>query len=318
MKDPIIYRDIHRITYKNTFQNGLFSEPIQIHRNQNNGVEYLTFPLLSEIAEIDHLFSTRIGGRSSGIWSTMNLGFSNGDDPNLVKENYQIMASCFGKDKSDLVLSQQTHTTNIRRVTCEDKGKGVTRELDYKDVDGLFTNEAGIILATSYADCVPLYFVDKEKKIIGLAHSGWKGTAGMIGLQMVRRLQEEFSCRPEELITAIGPSICQSCYEVSSDVAEVFLKLTKDCLQPFILELYQRGYASEYSELTAVAPGLEAGKYQLDLWAINYAILRLAGVLAEHIAIPDICTCHNPEYLFSHRASKGKRGNLNAMLMIKN
>lgn len=65
-----------------------------------------------------------------------------------------------GMDMERMTLSFQTHTTNVRLVTEEDAGKGIVKERDYTDVDGLITNIPGITLVTFYADCVPLYFVD--------------------------------------------------------------------------------------------------------------------------------------------------------------
>lgn len=281
-----------------TKENVLIQHSIPI---DDNGVvtemEFLTFGNLEQTGVVKHLFSTRLGGASEGIFSQMNLSFTRGDREEHVRENYRRIARALDCRLEDFVCSDQTHTTNIRLVTQKDKGKGVTLPRDYTDVDGLVTNVPGIALATFYADCVPLYFVDKEHKAIGLAHSGWKGTIGGMGAHMTERMQREFGTRPEALQVAIGPSICRDCYEVSEDVAEVF---------------QERFHGTE-----VVTAGKRQGKYQLDLWLANRLILQDAGIPGENIAVTDICTCHNPEYLFSHRASQGKRGNLGAFLMLK-
>ena len=162
---------------------------------------------------------------------------------------------------------------------------------------GLATNIPGMALVTFYADCVPLYFVDPVKKAIGLAHSGWRGTVAGMGACMVQFMREHFHSDPKDLIAAIGPSICVDCYEVSEEVAEQF----------------REGFPEE-----VLQPGKADGKYQLDLWKANESILLKAGILPEHLTVTDVCTCHNPEYLFSHRASHGQRGNLAAFLMLKN
>lgn len=261
---------------------------------ENAEWETLSFPMMNEIPFISHLFTTRTGGVSVGDLWCMNLSFTRGDDPANVSENYERIGKVLGCAPERMVASHQTHTTNIRRVTEADCGKGITSDRDYEDVDGLVTNVPDISLVTYFADCVPLYFVDPEHRAIGLAHSGWKGTAGKMGACMVKRMQEEFGSKPEQLIAAIGPSICVDCYEVSEDVALQF---------------------SEYQN--TVFPGKEPGKYQLNLWEANRQILLRAGILPEHISVTDICTCCNPGYLFSHRASKGKRGNLAAFLRIK-
>lgn len=254
-------------------------------------LEYLTFPSLEKTGIVKHLFTTRMGGVSQGEFSSMNLSFTRGDDADSVTENYRRIGEVLGCARSDMVASHQTHTTNIRRVTEEDRGKGITCPRDYENVDGLITCEPGIVLVTYYADCVPLFFVDPVHKAVGLAHSGWKGTAAGMGACMVRAMGEAFGTRPEELYAAVGPSICADCYEVSEDVAEQF-----------------RGFDD------AVGPGRRPGKYQLDLWKANRQILLRAGLETDKIAVTDICTCCNSQYLFSHRASHGRRGNLAAFL----
>ncbi len=284
-----MYLDIKRKSSQNILQ-----------QRKGGGVEYLEFPSLKETGLVNHLFSTRIGGVSQGIYSSMNLSYIRGDEKEAVDENYRRIAAVFGKGPGDFVCSDQTHTTNIRLVTAEDKGKGVTREKDYQDVDGLITNVSGIILATFYADCVPLYFVDTENKAIGLSHSGWRGTVGRMGACTLKAMENAFGSRPEMIKAAIGPSICQDCYEVSEDVAKQFEKAFPKQAD-FILQ-----------------KGNEEGKYQLDLWLANKIVLLEAGILPQNIEVTDICTCCNSEYLFSHRASMGKRGNLGAFLELRN
>lgn len=283
-------------------------------------LEYLTFPSLEQTGIVNHLFTTRTGGVSEGIYASLNISFERGDDPACVLQNYERVGKVLGCDAEHMVASKQTHMTNIRRVTANDLGKGVTRARDYEDIDGLVTDEKGIALVTAYADCVPLYFVDPEHDAIGLAHSGWRGTVQQMGACMVRKMQQEFGSCPEKLIAAIGPSICQECYEVSEEVADAFEELLKEePVEKILKEIQESGcYAhDDGAERRVLLPGKEPGKYQLDLWLANAIILRKAGIPLEQIAITDICTCHNPEYLFSHRASHGKRGNLGAFLMLK-
>ena len=114
----------------------------------------LHYPLLDACGMVKHCFTTRGGGASKGMFESLNLSFTRGDDEADVQENYARVASFFGTDKTQFVCSDQTHTTNVRRVGKEDAGYGVTRPRPYKDVDGLVTDEPGIILSTFYADCV--------------------------------------------------------------------------------------------------------------------------------------------------------------------
>ncbi len=273
-------------------------------------LEYLTFPTLDQIPCVRHLFSTRKGGVSEGIYSSMNLSYTRGDEKRAVDENFARIAAVLGVKQEQFVCSDQTHTTNVRVVTRDDMGKGVCREKDYTDVDGLITNEKGIVLATFYADCVPLYFVDPVKEVIGLSHSGWRGTAGGMGRVTVMRMQQEFGCAPEDIYAAIGPSICRDCYEVSSDVAQAFKEAFAE--NDFLRDNHAFDRIISYRDIAQK----EEGKCQLDLHEANRWILQSAGVLPEHIAVTDVCTAHNPEYLFSHRKTDGKRGNLGAFLCL--
>lgn len=265
--------------------------------NRAGGVEYLTFPLLERTGIVRHLFSTRVGGVSEGIYSTMNLSYTRGDRKEAVDENFRRIAGVLGCGPEDIVCSDQTHTVNLRVASREDGGKGILRPRDYAEIDGLLTDEPGIVLATFYADCVPLYFVDTRKRAVALAHSGWRGTAARMGRCVVERMREEYGSDPADIVAAIGPSICQECYEVSADVADVFAA-----------EFRRAGQADE---ILLAAGG---GKYLLDLWRANEIVLTEAGIPSEQIQVTDLCTCHNGGYLFSHRASHGQRGNLGAFL----
>lgn len=269
--------------------------------NRHGELEYLSFEKIEETGIVKHGFTTRLGGVSEGYLGTMNLSFTRGDDPEAVIENYRRIANALGVDMNKMVASHQTHTTNVRLVTEEDAGKGIIKPKDYEDIDGLITNIPGLTLSTFYADCVPLYFVDPVHKAIGLSHSGWRGTVEKMGKATLEAMYEAFGTKPEDVIAAIGPSICQDCYEVSEDVIDAFREVL-----PGKDDIYGKGRLSE-----------EGQKYQLDLWKANEYILLEAGVLPQNIQKPGICTCCNPEYLFSHRASHGKRGNLAAFLCLK-
>ena len=256
--------------------------------------EYLCAPLLEETGAVRHLFTTRMGGVSKGDYATMNLSFTRGDDPADVAENYRRAARFLDALPEDVVCTDQTHTANIRRVTKADRGKGVTVKKDYRDVDGLVTDSPGIVLAVFSADCVPILFADPKKRVIGAVHSGWRGTAARIGAGMVDIMCSDYGCRAEDIRAAIGPSICGDCYEVSVDVAEQFAT----------------GFGN------AVRRGAAEGKYLLDLWRANEAILISAGLKREHIFVTDICTRCNADKLFSHRACGGKRGNMGALIRL--
>lgn len=257
-----------------------------------------TYPLLDRTKIVKHGFTTRLGGVSEGIFSSLNLSFTRGDERKAVEENYRRLSEALGVDYGSFVFSDQTHTTNVIRVGKEDAGNGILRERKYSNIDGMITNEEGVTLVTFYADCVPLYFVDPVHRAIGLSHSGWRGTVGRMGKVTLEKMQQEFGTNPSEVICAIGPSICQDCYEVSEDVAEEF----------------KQEFLGREAEIL-ISKG--NGKYQLDLWKVNEIVLTEAGVLPEHLQVTNLCTCCNPKLLFSHRASQGKRGNLAAVMALR-
>ena len=272
---------------------------LHLIEKNNKGVTWLSFPSLEESGLVSHAFSTRMGGVSKGPFATMNFSFTRGDDPADVKENFRRMADALHVSMEKMVVTWQTHTTNVRTVKEEDFGKGVICDRDYRDVDGLITNIPGVTLVTFFADCVPLYFLDTKNKAIGLSHSGWRGTVNRMGKVTLEAMAQEFSTKPEDVIACVGPSICQDCYEVGPEVIEQF-KINFD--------------AKHHKTLFYEKPN---GKFQLDLWEANRIVLKEAGVPEAQISVTDICTYCNPDLLFSHRRSAEKRGNLCAFLSLK-
>lgn len=240
--------------------------------------------------EVKAAFTTRMGGVSREHLASLNLSSSRGDDIENVRENYRRFAEALDTSPENMVSSDQVHETTIRRVYGEDKGKGIVRESDITQTDGLTTNERGVCLLTFYADCVPVFFYDPVNRAIGLAHSGWRGTVADIAGKMVRRMEDEYGSNAYDLVCAIGPSICRACYEIGEDVA---------------VQIKER-----YGEDTEHLRDKLDGKYMLDLHGAVRENLLNAGVSPDKIGMPDLCTCCNPALLFSHRASKGQRGNL--------
>ena len=271
--------------YKN--QDHIFDE------KEVNGVPFLSYPMLEETGIVNHGFSTRLGGVSKGCWATMNISTTRGDDSEDVRENQRRIAGAIGVQPEDMTFTNQTHTTNVAGVKAGDKGKR------FQETDGMITDVPGICLVTFYADCVPLYFVDPVKKAIGLSHSGWRGTVGKIGKVTIELMQKTYGSDPEDIIAAIGPSICRDCYEVSGDVIQQFRENFDEAYWP---ELFYKK---------------ENGKYQLDLWRANERIFTEAGIREDHIAVTNVCTHCNPDILFSHRTTGDKRGNVSAFLALK-
>lgn len=264
--------------------------------NTDGTLKYITFPKLTATGVVRHIFSTRLGGVSSGHCATMNLSFNRGECRENVLENYRILCGAVGIDTENLVLSHQTHTNNVLCVTEEHRGTGITKP-SFCDVDGLITDKKGVALVTQYADCTPLLFCDPIKKVIATSHAGWRGTVKLIGKVTVEKMCSEFGCKPEDIIAGIGPCIGKCCYEVDDPVYNEFVKI------PFL----------SLDDIFTKKPN---GKYMLNLVEANRQILINSGINPENIDLSDICTCCNAKEMHSHRATGGKRGNLAAIIEL--
>lgn len=280
-------------------QQPVFTDTVQMQMAANK-VPYLTFSPFAGIPFLGHGFSTRLGGVSTGMYASMNLTFHMTDDATCVTENFRRMGEALGIACERMVYSKQTHTTNVLCVDERHCGMGVVRERSFDNIDGLITNQPNVCLVTSYADCVPLFFVDTAKKVIAAAHAGWRGTVGNIAKQTLTVMKETYGCHPEDIIAVTGPCICPNCYEVDTDVARQF----------------QDTYTQEACQ-NIVTPKQEEGKYLLNLPMANYYHMVREGLSPKNIHISDICTSCNSDLLFSHRATKGKRGILCGFLYIK-
>lgn len=272
--------------------------------NKKDNVDYLTFDRLSEIPFIRHGFSTKNGGVSKGIFATMNLSFSRGDDKEAVLTNYNRLFSAIGLTLDNMIMSDQIHETDIMKIDekkleeINEKSNGLEDRV-CKNMDGLITNLPNVPLVTFYADCVPLYFVDIVNKAIGLSHSGWRGTVKGMGIKTVEAMTREYGSNPQDIIAVVGPSICRDCYEVSKEVVDEFHK----------------EYDGKF-DVSSIYYAKENGKMQLDLWEANRQILLLAGLKPENIVVSEVCTSCHSDLLFSHRKTNGKRGNLVAVMEI--
>ena len=262
---------------------------------------YLSFPVIERSGFAGTAFTTRIGGAGTGPYRGVNLRFNSRDSRENVLANFETAASFLGKTAQDVVLSMQTHTNNVRVVTEEDRGRGVTRERNYTDVDALVTDVPGIVLCTLPADCTPLIFADPVRRAVGASHAGWRGSALGIAERTVRVMEEAFGSRPEDIQVAIGPVISVRHYEVGPEVAEeFFLKFGEEACR----------------ENAVILPG-EGDRSFLDLARANRLILERAGVLPQNIVSCGLCTYENPDLFYSHRYVRGgERGTMGSLVTI--
>ena len=189
--------------------------------------------------------------------------------------NYEELGRELGITPDDMVRPSQTHTTVVRAVTHANGGNGVVRLPDEGDCDGLITNEKGLLLCTREADCVPVFMLDPVNRAIGMIHSGWKGTAGLISIKAIHLMELNYGTKKEDLLIAFGPSICKNCYQVGDDLIPPFLE----------------NFSEE--EVAALFMPDGSGKYKLDVaGAVKTSLLRF-GIPEENIFSCPICTYHD-------------------------
>lgn len=269
----------------------------QIHNP--DGTAFLTAPSFEALPFVRHAFSTRLGGISENEFSSMNLNFGRGDSAEHVRENFCIFCKAAGFEPDSLVASAQDHHTVVRHVTKQDAGIGIWKPRDLQSVDALITNDSAVTLVIYMADCVPILFADPVHRAVGAAHAGWRGTVAKIAQKTLEEMHHAFGTMPQDVSVAIGPSIGPDCYEVDESVAEQFRALKELNLNKVLF------------------PRSEQGKYLLNLWEVNRQILEYTGVPANQITVSNICTQCNADWLFSHRATQGKRGGMAALIAVK-
>lgn len=261
-------------------------------------IKVLKFESFDKLEAFEHCFTARSGGCSEGDFKSLNMGMSTEDEPEHVLENYRrVSKAVFGAELSQCVISKQVHKTDIAVVTKADLGNGLTESQKYTEIDGLLTDEPEALLATVYADCTPLFFADPERKVVGVAHAGWRGTVGKIGLKMVEKMVAQYGSERKDILVGIGPTIGPCCYRVKEDVAMQFKRAFPDSSR--ILE-----YVGE-------------GEYKLNLWEANKASVMESGVPELNVELDSHCTSCNEELFYSYRRDQGKTGRMAAMIKLK-
>lgn len=258
----------------------------------SNGLMYYKIDSFEETGLVKHCFTTRMGGVSKNEYSQLNLRFNCSDDKNNVMRNFEIICNEIGVDYRKLVLSKQVHEDIIYDVTAVDTGNGITKPNKLESADGLICAAANIPIVTFFADCVPLFFLDKKERVIALSHSGWKGTVKNIAAKTVNKMINSYNSKSENILCAIGPSICVDCFEVGDEVADIFKSM-------------KNGVVARYND-----------RYHVDLQRTVYNQLLESGIPVKNITNAGICTFENSDLLFSHRKTNGKRGNMAAIMQL--
>ena len=257
-----------------------------IHIKEEN-IEYIQFKKLLEYKEVKHAITLK---------PYDFCGISNYEEnKDMVNENYKNLCMSIGLNEDKIIRAKQTHTNNVKTVSQNDIG---IFPKSLNDVDGLITNEKGLVLSLIFADCIPLIFYDPVKNVISNIHSGWKGTVQRIGEKGAKEMIQSYASNPKDIICCIGPSIGKCHFEVEEEVFNIFKQEFQDI--DFMKYIVQNNR-----------------KYYIDTVGINRAILEKLGLLPENIIESEICTVCNSSYTHSFRADKEKSGRMTAVIGLK-
>ncbi|MCQ2609350.1 MAG: peptidoglycan editing factor PgeF [Lachnospiraceae bacterium] len=225
------------------------------------------------------------------------------DPSHFCMKYYEEMASMMGIKVDDMVRIPQKHTTNIKIVKKGDGGLGISRQEDEGYIDGMITDEKGIMLCTVEADCIPVYMLDPKNKAIGMIHSGWRGTAGLISIKALDMMKKEYNTDIKDILIYLGPSICKDCYEVRDDVIDEFSKIFDD---KEIKDIYSIKEDSDISDR----------KYNIDVKLALKKTLWRHGIKKENIEESIYCTYHNVDLFDSYRRTKDVGHILTCIMLV--
>ena len=245
------------------------------------GLPVLHWPALDAV-DLQAVATTRDGGVSTGPYASLNLGLHVGDDPEAVRTNRERAAGAVGLRLDDLVFCNQAHGREVVTVRATDRGRGARSLADAVDqADALVTAEPGVGLVVMVADCVPIVLMDPERRVLGVVHSGWRGTVAKVAAAAVATMTA-MGARPEAILAAIGPAIAPERYEVG----------------PEVVRAAHDAFGADAAQVIAELPN---GKHCFDLWRANRLVLTDAGIPAANLLSGEQPTGAGTPY-FSDRA----------------
>ncbi|MEN6374296.1 MAG: peptidoglycan editing factor PgeF [Smithella sp.] len=262
---------------------------------KKNSIPYLQSAILDQCDFLDHAFCTRHGGASQEDYKSLNMSFREGDEEFRVLQNWSKLAKSFDIPLEQFLVLNQVHGDGILVVGAERSHISSQSELSY---DAIVTSRPGLAICIKTADCVPVFIVDKAKKVIAAVHAGWKGTALAISAKVIRLMRERYGSLPQDILAAIGPSIGLCCYEVDNTTAEAFR-------------------AQKNQESFLFPKAAKSNKWVVDLPEANRRQILDCGIPAANIESSGYCTMCNQNIFFSHRGSGGITGRQINFMMIR-
>ncbi len=263
-------------------------------RLTKNGIGYVQSPLLAQCDFLAHAFCTRLGGTSRDDYQSLNMSFREGDEEFHVLANWDKLSAAFEIPLENFLVLNQVHADGIFVIPPHGDFYNSCDPLNY---DAMVTRRENLAICIKTADCVPVFIVDKMKKIIAAVHAGWRGTASGITAKVVRMMVRQFGSLPSDLLAAIGPSIGPCCYEVDGQTARAFEHVPH--------------------ARTFFAPAKRRDRLMLNLPEANRLQILDLGVPQDNIETSGWCTTCHPDVFFSHRGSGGITGRQINFLMIQ-
>ena len=262
--------------------------------NKKHSIQYYESSFLSGCDFLTHAFCTRLGGLSEDDYKSLNISFKEGDLESRVLQNWNRLAMAFAIPLENFLTLNQVHGDDIFIIKPYGDYLPSDGALNY---DAIVTPRENLAICIKTADCVPVFIVDRAKKIIAAVHAGWKGTALEISAKVVRLFLDKYGSYPHDILAAVGPSIGLCCFEVDEDAADSF-----------------RNQKDHEAFLFA---GNRPNKWIVDLPEANRRQMINCGISAANIDLSHLCTSCRQDLFYSHRGSGGITGRQLNFIMVK-
>jgi YfiH family protein len=264
------------------------------HLMKIHSIQYYESSFLSGCDFLTHAFCTRLGGDSEEDYASLNISFKEGDLDSRVLQNWNRLAMAFAIPLEQFITLNQVHGDDLFVIKPYGDYLPTDKALNY---DAIVTTRRDLAICIKTADCVPVFIVDRAKKIIAAVHAGWKSTALEISAKVISLLYNKYGSSPRDILAAIGPAIGQCCFEVDDEAAYSFV--------------YKKGHES------FLFPGERPNKWIVDLPEANRQQMINCGIPEDNIDVSNLCTSCHQDLFFSHRGSGGITGRQLNFMMIK-
>jgi YfiH family protein len=261
---------------------------------EKGDIRYLEATVLGDCDCIVHAFCTRWGGVSQERLANFNFNTHVGDSKESITRNWTLLSSAFDIPVENFFTLDQVHGNEIIII---DEDSQISRDGDDPFCDGIISARPGLAIGIKTADCIPIFFLDPVRRIIGAVHAGWMGTSLGIAAKAIDIFMQRFGSSASDIVAVIGPAIGPCCYEVDKRVFE---------------SMKEYGDSDNFFD-----KGTREGKWMLDLAAANKSQIKVKGIPPHNIYSADICTSCHRDIFFSHRGEGGKTGRQLNFIMLR-